>query len=100
MDSIRLDSTISHDSKNLSKDRLKNKSTTTPFCNFLKKSISEVNTLQKDANVAVKKLATGEEKDIHNTMIALQKAEVAFELVLQIQSKLIAAYDELRRMPI
>ena len=100
MDSIRLDSSISHDVKSLSKDRRKTADATTSFGDFLKKSIDEINTLQKDTNVAVKKLATGEEKDIHNTMITLQKAEVAFELVLHIQNKLIAAYDELRRMPI
>ena len=100
MDSIRLDSSISHDLKSLSKERQETTDTTTPFGEFLKKSIDEINTLQTDANVAVKKLAAGEEKDIHTTMIALQKAEVAFELVIQIQNKLIAAYDELRRMPI
>jgi flagellar hook-basal body complex protein FliE len=100
MDSIRFDSSISHGVESLSKDRRKTTDTTTSFGDFLKKSIDEINTMQKDTNVAVKKLATGEEKDIHNTMITLQKAEVAFELVLQIQNKLIAAYDELRRMPI
>ena len=100
MDSIRIDSSINHDLKNLSKDRSKATNTTTPFGEFLKNSINEVNKLQSDANMSVKKLATGEEKDIHNTMIALQKAEVAFELVLQVQNKLMTAYDELRRMPI
>ena len=73
---------------------------TAPFGEFLKKSLNEVNKLQKDADQAAEKLASGKEKDIHNTMIALKKAEVAFELVVQVQNKLMTAYDELKRMPL
>jgi len=49
---------------------------------------------------AINDLATGKNQDIHNTMISMQKAEVSFELVLQIRNKLISAYDEIRRMSI
>jgi flagellar hook-basal body complex protein FliE len=70
------------------------------FGEFLKNSINEVNELQKEANTATQKLATGEEKDIHNTMIALQKASVSFEFIVQIQNKIMTAYDELKRMQI
>lgn len=70
------------------------------FGEFLNGSINKVNELQKEANIATKKLINGEEKDIHNTMITLQKAEVSFELIVQIQNKLMTAYDELKRMQI
>lgn len=82
------------------KTNLKENDSKTSFGDFLKNSISEVNGLQKEANLATQKLASGEEKDIHNTMIALKKAEISFELITQIQNKLMTAYDELKRMQI
>jgi flagellar hook-basal body complex protein FliE len=72
----------------------------TSFSNYLKESINKVNSLQKEANLATERLVSGKEKDIHNTMIALKKAEVSFELIVQIQNKLLTAYDELKRMQI
>ena len=83
-----------------SKTNSKENDSKTSFGDFLKNSISEVNGLQKEANLATEKLASGEEKDIHNTMIALKKAEISFELITQIQNKLMTAYDELKRMQI
>jgi flagellar hook-basal body complex protein FliE len=53
-----------------------------------------------DADQAVRDLATGKNQDIHNTMIAMKKAEISFELVMQIRNKLMSAYDEIRRMSI
>jgi flagellar hook-basal body complex protein FliE len=100
MDSINLNSLSVRDLKSLPTNNPKAVDTKTPFGDFLKNSINEVNRLQKDADAAVEKLASGKEKDIHNTMIALKKAEVAFELVVQIQNKLMTAYDELKRMPV
>jgi flagellar hook-basal body complex protein FliE len=100
MDSIKLNSLSSRDLKSLPANKPKVADSTTPFGDFLKKSLNEVNRLQKEADEAAEKLASGKEKDIHNTMIALKKAEVAFELVVQIQNKVMTAYDELKRMPL
>ncbi len=74
--------------------------TPAPFSDFVKRSLNDVNRQLRDADQSVNDLATGKNQDIHNTMIAMQKAEVAFELVLQIRNKLISAYDEIRRMSI
>lgn len=71
-----------------------------PFSEYIKDSLSEVNRKMQAADKAVADLASGANPDIHNTMIAMQKAEVSFELVMQIRNKLIAAYDEIRRMAI
>lgn len=100
MDSIKLNSLLDRDLKSLLANKPKVADSKTSFGDFLKKSLNEVNKLQKDADAAVEKFASGKEKDIHNTMIALKKAEVAFELVIQIQNKLMTAYDELKRMPV
>ncbi len=45
---------------------------------MLKSHLAEVNHLQTSADTAAQKLASGQDKDIHNTMIAMEKAGVAF----------------------
>jgi flagellar hook-basal body complex protein FliE len=71
-----------------------------PFSDFVKRSLEDVNRQMVSADQAVGDLATGKNQDIHNTMISMQKAEISFELVMQIRNKLISAYDEIRRMSI
>ena len=75
-------------------------SSTAPFSEFVKRSIEDVNRQMLTADQAVDDLATGKNQDIHNTMIAMKKAEISFELVMQIRNKLVSAYDEIRRMSI
>ncbi len=71
-----------------------------PFGDYIKGSLADVNRQMIDADQAIEDLSTGKNQDIHNTMIAMQKAEISFELVMQIRNKLISAYDEIRRMSI
>ena len=71
-----------------------------PFSDFVERSLTEVNGQMLNADRAINDLATGKNQDIHNTMIAMQKAEISFELVLQIRNKLMTAFDEIRRMSI
>ena len=72
----------------------------TSFEQMLQQSLSNVNQLQLEADKAVAALATGQEQDLHNTMITMEKADVAFRLLMQIRNKLIAAYDKIMRMPV
>ena len=71
-----------------------------PFSDYVKRSLTEVNGQMLNADQAINDLATGKNQDIHNTMISMQKADISFELVLQIRNKLMTAYDEIRRMSI
>ncbi len=68
------------------------------FADFLDKSIGEVNKLHDDADLAVQRLTTGENVDIHGTMIAVKKAEVSFQLMMQVRNKIVEAYQEVNRM--
>ncbi len=70
------------------------------FGDYIKQSLNEVNTKMLDADQAIDDLVTGKNQDIHNTMIAMQKAEISFELVMQIRNKIVSAYDEIRKMSI
>ena len=75
-----------------------NPSDSDSFGKVLKQSLSEVNQLQNQADHAIDALATGHNTDIHETMIAMEKADVAFRLLMQIRNKVISAYETIMRM--
>ncbi len=62
------------------------------------KMLNDVNGLQMAADKKIAEFATSSEKDIHGTMIAMQKADVSLRLLLQVRSKLTTAYLEITRM--
>ncbi len=68
------------------------------FGRMLARSLNEVNQLHAAADNAVENLAAGKQKDIHQTMIALEKADVAFQLLMQVRNKIISAYETIMRM--
>lgn len=70
------------------------------FEGLLKQSLNDVNELQLKADQAVRQLATGQQQDIHNTMIAMEKADIAFRLLMQIRNKVIAAYETVMRIQV
>ena len=61
---------------------------------------NEVNGLQLDADAKLEEFATAPEKDLHGTMVAMQKADVSLRLLLQIRAKLTVAYQEIMRMQV
>jgi flagellar hook-basal body complex protein FliE len=68
------------------------------FGQWLNQSLENVNQLQQQAGAAARELTTGETKDIHGTMISMQKADIATSLMIEVRNKVIAAYDEIKRM--
>lgn len=70
------------------------------FSEMLSDSISEVNSLQNEANVAIQKLASGQSGNIHETMLAVEKADIAFRTMNQVRLKVIDAYKEVMRMQV
>ena len=70
------------------------------FSDFLLNSVNKVNSLQQDANLAMEKLSSGRTKNIHETMLAVEQAEIAFKMMNQVRSKVIDAYREVMRMQI
>lgn len=76
------------------------KTSSKTFGEFLQDSINKVNDIQLEANKAIQKLATGESKNIHETMLMVEQAEIAFKTMNQIRSKVLEAYKEIMRMQI
>lgn len=70
------------------------------FSAILGDAIEEVNDLQTRAGEDVKKVMTGEISDIHSAMIAVQKADVSFQMMMQVRNKLISAYQEIMKMQV
>ncbi len=68
------------------------------FSSMLKESVEKVNALQQQANTAIDELVLGNSKDIVQTMITVEKADVSFRLMMQVRNKIIQAYEEIMRM--
>lgn len=67
------------------------------FGSALKDAIAKVNNLQTEADMAMQSLARGESKNIHETMIAVEKANLSFNMMLQVRNKILQAYEEIMR---
>lgn len=70
------------------------------FRQLLNDQIEKVNQLQKDATEAIEDLSAGRRDDVESVLMATQKADTAFKLLLQVRNKVIDAYDEVRQMRI
>ena len=70
------------------------------FGQMLTDSLDQVSRLQHESNESIQNLVTGKHTNIHQTMIAAEKSSVAFEFMMQIRNKTIAAYDKIMNMPI
>ena len=43
---------------------------------------------------------SGESRDLHTTVIAMQKADLSFQMMMQVRNKIVQAYQEIMRMPV
>jgi flagellar hook-basal body complex protein FliE len=68
------------------------------FTSLLQDALAKINEVQAQADVSVQSLLTGQSTNLHETMIALQKADVSFQLMLQVRNKIVGAYEEIMRM--
>jgi flagellar hook-basal body complex protein FliE len=69
-----------------------------PFSNLMMDAVGNVNALQDQAAGAVKGLMTGSGVDVHQAMIATEKASMAFELALAVRNKAVQAYQQVMSM--
>lgn len=76
------------------------KETQASFGETLQRAIADVNTLQSEAGKAVEKMVVGEAVDLHEVMIAVEKARTSFDLLMEIRNKTMEAYREIMRMQV
>jgi flagellar hook-basal body complex protein FliE len=70
------------------------------FGQLFKQSLEKVNAAQQKSDMLTDKLVTGEVKDVHEVMIAAQKASLSLQLTLQVRNKVVEAYQEVMRMQV
>jgi len=76
------------------------KETHASFGETLQRAITDVNSLQNEAGHAVEKMVAGEAVDLHEVMIAMEKARTSFDLLMEIRNKTIDAYREIMKMQV
>jgi flagellar hook-basal body complex protein FliE len=68
------------------------------FMETLDGAMKQMETLQADANAQVAGLLQGNGQDVHGALMAVEKADVAFQLMMQVRNKIVNAYQEVSRM--
>lgn len=74
--------------------------TKTHFSDVLKKTIEEVNEAQVLSDKKTEAMVHGQIEDLHDVMITAQKASITLETTVQVQKKVIDAYNEIMRMQV
>ena len=69
------------------------------FRNVLAAAIDQVGQAQKGADQAVQSFLKGEGDDLHSTILSVQRADLEFNMFMQLRNKVVSAYQEVMRMP-
>ncbi len=73
-------------------------SSATPFAGVLQTMVEQTAALDQKASQAVTGVLDGSGVEIHDAVIATQKADMAFELALQVRNKAVGAYQQMMSM--
>jgi flagellar hook-basal body complex protein FliE len=68
------------------------------FAEVLREALARVNETQQAADIAARRVATGEADDLHEAIIALEKADLTLRLTAQVTQRAVEAYREVSRM--
>lgn len=70
------------------------------FQNVLHSAIQQVESSSAAADTAVQRFLTGENQELHSTILATQTADLQFEMFMQVRNKVVSAYEEIMRMQV
>jgi flagellar hook-basal body complex protein FliE len=70
------------------------------FTNLFENMIESVNNKQNEAKDISKQVLLGQNDQLHQSVIAMQEASVAFTLMIEVRNKLVDSYQELMRLPV
>lgn len=71
-----------------------------PFADLLSREVQNVNQMQLDADANVHELLTGGDVNEAEVLTSVQKADLAFRMLLQVRNKLVEAYREIQQIQI
>src|SRR5580693_9737351 len=69
------------------------------FRDVLSSAINEVEGAHNAASQSVEKFLSGEGEDLHSTILASQRADLEFQMFMQVRNKVVSAYEEVMKMP-
>lgn len=75
-------------------------SSSSQFNGLLDSLVNDVNTKQNAANQATEGVLTGQNVSLHQAVIAMEEANVSFQLMVEVRNKLLDSYQELMRMQV
>lgn len=70
------------------------------FSQFLNEALNKVNDMQLESDNLTNEFAAGKTDNIHQVLIAAEKADISLQLTMQIRNKIMDAYSEIMRMQI
>jgi flagellar hook-basal body complex protein FliE len=70
------------------------------FADALHQAVEDVNRLQGTSAAEIQSLVTGESEDLHTTLLAVQRSELAFQFLLEVRNKVVQAYQEIMRIQV
>ena len=69
-----------------------------PFADTLRGAMDEMGQLSSQAETKVAGVLEGNGVDVHSALIAVEKADLSFQLMMQVRNKIVSAYQEISRM--
>ncbi len=74
--------------------------TVSAFAEALERAVRQADELQRRADAAAAALADGRTDDVHAVMVAMEEANLALQLAIQVRNRLLESYQELLRMQV
>jgi flagellar hook-basal body complex protein FliE len=68
------------------------------FRDVLHSAIDDIQELQSQAETKAAGVLSGNGGDVHSALIAVEKADLSFQLMMQVRNKIVSAYEEISRM--
>ena len=68
------------------------------FADTLRGAMDEMGQLSSQAETKVAGVLEGNGVDVHSALIAVEKADLSFQLMMQVRNKIVSAYQEISRM--
>jgi flagellar hook-basal body complex protein FliE len=68
------------------------------FRDVLRSAIDDIQQLEGQAESKVAGVLDGNGADVHSALIAVEKADLSFQLMMQVRNKIVSAYEEISRM--
>ena len=99
MDDVQVRRISSFPGEKIASERSEAQNILGDFQKILKRSVEEVDSLAKEANHSAEEMVAGR-MDVHQAMVAMEKAGISFRLMVQVRNKMMAAYEEIMRTQI